>query len=155
MFRFVFLICMGFSSRPVPSWNRRLNSSWASCCAFSANSALVNCRSSFRSMSRLDLKFSAGHTFGCDRELVRRQTERFMRNVGRNAIHLIEDSARLDHRHPVFWISLALSHAGLRRLLGNRLIRKDSCPYLPAAFHEAGDRDTGGFDLSACYPTRL
>src|SRR5262249_50907556 len=61
--------------------------------------------------------------------------------------HLVEDAAGLDHGDVILDRSLAGAHARLRRLLGDRLIRKHSNPKLATALDVAGDRHAPPLDL--------
>ena len=70
------------------------------------------------------------------------------RHLGRHALHLVEDPARLHDGHPLFRVALALAHAGLGGLLGDRLVREDADPDLAAALHVAGHRDARRLDLA-------
>ena len=49
---------------------------------------------------------------------------------------------------PLFRVALAVTHARLGRLLGDRLVREDADVKLPAALHVTRDRDTRRFDLA-------
>ena len=64
-------------------------------------------------------------------------------------------AARLHHRHPALGIALALAHAGLGRLLRDRLVREDPDPDLAAALDVARQRHARGLDLPVGDPARL
>ena len=69
-----------------------------------------------------------------------------------HALDLVHDAARLHHGHPLLGCALALAHAGLGRLLGDRLVREDADVDLAAALDVAGDGDTGRLDLPRRQP---
>src|SRR6185437_4795587 len=75
-----------------------------------------------------------------DRQLGGRERQRLLGQVLADAFDLEHHPARLDHGDPALGIALALAHAGLGRLLGDRLVRKDPDPHLAAALHLAGHR---------------
>src|SRR4029079_3183426 len=68
---------------------------------------------------------------------------------------LEQDAPGLDHGHPVLRVALARAHAGLGRLLGDRLVREHVDPDLAATLDVAGHGDTGGLYLGGWCPTRL
>ena len=72
-----------------------------------------------------------------------------------HAFHLVEDPAGLHDGHPVLRVALALAHAGLGGLLGDRLVREDADPDLAAALHVAGHRDTRRLDLARGEPAAI
>ena len=61
----------------------------------------------------------------------------------------------LDDGDPALGVALAGAHAGLGRLLRDRLVGEDVDPDLAAALDVAGHGDTGGLDLAGGDPTRL
>src|SRR5580658_3891596 len=81
-------------------------------------------------------------------QLVGCQAHRFLRDLGRNSLHLEEDLAGTDHRHPMIQRALARTHSDFGWLLGDRLVREQTQPDLAAALDEARHRDTAGFDLA-------
>ena len=87
-----------------------------------------------------------------DGELVGSEPERRLGHLGRHALHLVENAARLHHGHPFLRASLALSHPRLRRLLGDRLVPEDPDPDLSTALHMPRHRDAGRLDLASCEP---
>src|SRR5579871_3444830 len=132
-----------FSSAPVAAWNRRLNSSWrvsASRCSSSSSDR------SRRSLARKEITTLASHELRLDRQLLRRETERFLRERLRDSRELEHDAARLDDGHPAFGGALALAHARLRRLLRVRLVREDVDPDAAAALDVTRHGDAGGLD---------
>src|SRR5690606_16898366 len=48
--------------------------------------------------------------------------------------------------------ALALTHAHLNRLLGNRLVREEADPHLAATPERSGDGASGGLDLARVHP---
>src|SRR4029453_14576970 len=64
----------------------------------------------------------ARHELGLDPDLLGGQTEPLPGRRLVHALHLVEDAAGLDHRHPELRVALALAHPRLRRLLGHRLV---------------------------------
>ena len=97
-------------------------------------------------------QLGAHDELGLDRELLDREAQRLAGDVLGHAADLEEDAARLDDGHPVLGRALALAHAGLGRLLGDRLVREDPDPHLADALHVARHGDTGGLDLAAREP---
>jgi hypothetical protein len=77
------------------------------------------------------------------------QAEGLLGDRGGHAGELVEDRAGLDHRHVVLDRALALPHAHLGRLLGDRLVREHADPELALALEVPGDRDARGLDLLA------
>src|SRR5262249_37259267 len=53
-----------------------------------------------------------------------------------------------DHCHPFLGVAFALSHSGLERFFGDRLVRKYPNPYLATALDAAVDGDTASLDLA-------
>src|SRR6185437_14570477 len=79
----------------------------------------------------------------------------FLRLLHGHALHLEQDAAGLDHRHPVVGGALALAHAGFGRLLGHRLVGEHAHPDLAPALDEAGHGHARGFDLAVGDPAGL
>src|SRR5262245_13698347 len=73
------------------------------------------------------------------RELVPSEPHRFLRDLLRNAFHLVDDLARSHYGDPTLGRPLALAHARLGRLLRDRLVREHADPDLAAALDEPGD----------------
>ena len=72
-----------------------------------------------------------------------------------DAFDLEDHAAGADHGDPALGAALAVTHAGLGRLLGDRLVREDADVELAAALDVAGDRDTSRLDLARGEPARL
>src|SRR5216684_659897 len=70
-------------------------------------------------------------------QLVRGEQHRLLGDLLGHAFHLVEDAAHLDHRVPLLDVALAVAHARLGRLLGDRLVREHADPDLAAALDEA------------------
>src|SRR5581483_2561717 len=87
-----------------------------------------------------------------DRQLVGGQSQRLAGDVFAHARNLEEHAAGPDHGHPELHRPFAAALSGLRRLLGNRLVREDADPELAAAAHEARDRAARGFGLAGAEP---
>ena len=72
-----------------------------------------------------------------------------------HAGELEHHAARLDDGDPALRVALAGAHAGLGRLLGERLVRIDVDPDLAATLDLARHRDTSGLDLAVGEPAGL
>src|SRR3989441_13071658 len=72
-----------------------------------------------------------------------------------DALHLEQHAPGLHHRHPDLRRALALAHAGLGRLLGERLVGEDAHPHAPAALDVARERDARCLDLARREPAAL
>lgn len=81
-------------------------------------------------------------------ELVRRQAHGLFGELDTNTLHLEEDLSRANDSDPVIRGSLALTHSGLRGLLGDRLIGKQSQPDLATTLDETRHGYPARFDLS-------
>src|SRR5438093_889386 len=92
---------------------------------------------------------------GVERQLVRGERHRFLRDLGRHAFHLVEHAAHLHHGDPLLDIPLAVAHARLGRLLGDRLVGEHPDPDLAAALDEAGHGDAARLDLARGEAARL
>src|SRR5690348_4278032 len=108
------------------------------------------------------LKLTARDTLGCNGQLMRREPKGFVSDLRSHSAHLIENTARLHDCHPILGIPLSLAHTRLGRLLGDRLIRKHSRPYLAAALDIPSDGNTRRLYLTAgnrsrfqCLQTKL
>src|SRR3982074_76458 len=159
------------SSWPVAAWKRRLNSSiLASASLLSSSSSVVPRRSaatralaitphrplalrilplhkhSMGSLCVLTSRLShlALYEFALHRELVHRTAQRLPGDGLRYTRQLEHDPAGLDVGDPPLGRPLARAHPGLGRLLGQRAVRVDRDPYLPAAADVPRHRDTGG-----------
>src|SRR6059036_2190415 len=83
------------------------------------------------------------------------EAHRVLRQVLRDAGELKHHLAGLDDRYPALGVALAGAHAGLGRLLGDRLVREDADPDLPAALDMAGHGAAGSLDLPVRHPRGL
>src|ERR1700722_3060438 len=135
-------------------WKRRRKSCSADCfsCRTSSSSFRLRIFSvSIGLLSLLDhrgrLHIMAHHKASLQGQLVGSQPHGLGRHLRRNPFHLEEHLARTHNRHPVIRSSLALAHTGFGRLLGDRLIRKQTQPDLAATLDEARHRHTASFDL--------
>src|SRR5206468_216159 len=84
-------------------------------------------------------------TFPCeelhlDRKLVRRESQRLLREALADTTHLEEDLSRSDDTDPVVGRALTGSHSHLCGLLGDRLVREHADPHLAAAAEVMDDR---------------
>src|SRR5690606_33141489 len=68
---------------------------------------------------------------------------------------LEQDATGLDDGDPTLRVPLPRAHAGLRRLLRDRLVGEDGDPDLAATTDVAGHRDTGRLDLAGGDPPGL
>src|SRR5256712_796106 len=75
------------------------------------------------------------HEPGPDRQLGRRERQRQARLGLGDPFHLEHHATRLHDGHPSLGVALPLPHAGLGRLLGDRLVRKQTGPHLAAPLH--------------------
>src|SRR3954465_9856537 len=89
------------------------------------------------------------------RELVAGQAHRLARQLLRHTRHLEHHAPGLDHSHPALGRALTRAHAGLGRLLRERLVGKDVDPDLPATLDLARHRDTSSLDLAVGDPTAI
>src|SRR5689334_24985928 len=80
--------------------------------------------------------------------------ERFLRDVFGAAFDLEDHAARLDDRDPTFHAAFTGTHAGLGRLLRERVIGEDPDVDLSELLHRARDRDASRFDLTRGEPAR-
>src|SRR5882724_1316410 len=97
----------------------------------------------------------AGNEFRGDRQFVRRQPHGFLGRRFVHSRHFEHDASWLHHRYPLFRRAFALAHARFRRLLGERLIRKNPDPQFSAALDEARDRHARSFNLPVGDPRAL
>src|SRR6516165_10648673 len=150
--RFASLRRAVFSSAPAAAWKRRLNSSCRVSASRSRSSSSVR---SPMSLARKQITALARHELRLDRELLPGETERLLGERLRDAGELEHHPARLDDGNPALRRALPLPHAGLRGLLGERLVREDVDPHLPAALDLARHRNTSGLDLPVGDPAVL
>src|SRR4029079_18089308 len=92
---------------------------------------------------------------GLDGELVAGQAHRLAGEGLRHAGQLEHHATRLDDGHPALGRALAGAHAGLGRLLGERLVREHVDPNLAATLDLARHGDTSGLDLPVGQPALL
>src|SRR5271168_3974885 len=85
---------------------------------------------------------------GFERKLVGRETHCLFGELRADAFHLKQDAAGTNDADPMIGSALTFAHTGFGRLLGDRLVRKQTEPNLAAALDEARHRDTAGFDLT-------
>src|SRR4051795_11974120 len=78
--------------------------------------------------------------------------ERLLGDLDRHALDLEQDAARANHGDPAFNAALAGAHAGLGRLLGERVIGEHPDIDLSELLDRARDRDAGGLDLARGEP---
>src|SRR5690606_11333546 len=62
---------------------------------------------------------------------------------------------RPHNSHPILNVTLTFTHAGFRRLVGNRFVGEDANPHFATAPQGADDGATSGFDLAGGDPTGL
>src|SRR5206468_6955164 len=99
-------------------------------------------------------------TFPCeelhlDRKLVRRESQRLLREALADTTHLEEDLSRSDDADPVVGRALTGSHSRRCGLLGDRLVREHTDPHLAATAEVMDDRAPRGLDLPRGHPARL
>src|SRR6266849_946396 len=94
----------------------------------------------------------AGNELRGNRQLVRRQSHRFLGRRFVHARHLKHDAPRLHHRHPLFRRAFSLAHARFGRLLGERLVRENPDPQFSAALDEPRNGHARRFDLAVGDP---
>src|SRR5437899_4971896 len=146
--------CSGFPSASVARRNprrKRSSVSTTSCC--SSSSVFIS-----RSASGFFLGMLALlplHKLRLDRQLGSRERQRLARQIFGDPLELEHHPARLHHRHPPLRIPLALPHAGLGRLLRDRLVGEQPDPHLAAPLHFAGERHARRLDLAVRDPPRL
>src|SRR4051812_24715239 len=140
-----------FSRAPVTDWKRRLNSSCRESASLRSSSSFVRSR---RSLALKEITLAL-HELRLHRKLLAREAERLLGERLRDAGELEHDAPGLDHGDPALGRALALAHAGLGRLLRERLVREDVDPDLAAALDLARHRDPGRLDLAVRDPTVL
>src|SRR3984893_10005342 len=90
-----------------------------------------------------------------DRQLGGRKVERLAGDLGRHAVDLEQNAARLDPHHPEFRRALAGPHAHFERLLGHRNVRIDADPDPPGPLHMACQGAPRRLDLARRDAVRL
>src|SRR5215475_7038604 len=161
------------SSWPVAAWNRRLNSSsLASASLLSSSSSVASRRSTavkplaitpqlphgsrtFALASRASgacasasgLNSLAGDKFALHRELVHGPAKGLPGHLLRHPGQLEHDPPGLDVGDPPLRRALTRAHPGLGGLLGQRAVRVDVDPHLPATPDVPGHRNSSGLDL--------
>src|SRR5207245_1593472 len=99
--------------------------------------------------------FGGGDEPRLDRQLGCGELHCLLRDLRRNATHLEQNAARLDHRDPAFGVTLARTHTGLGGLFGDGLVGEDTNPDLTAALDVAGHRAPRRLDLPVAHPARF
>src|SRR5258708_6218476 len=92
---------------------------------------------------------------GLQRKLVGRKTHGFFGELRGDAFHLEQDAAGTNDADPVIGSAFTFTHTGFGRLLGDRLVGKQTEPDLAATLDETRHRDTAGFDLAVGDVTAL
>src|SRR5689334_21034664 len=130
------------------------------CCMRRPNCALRSSSSSLFSSSALferSSSFLAMYPPSADHPLHEGRADRQLRGGEREGlaghrllhpVHLVEHLAGHDLGHEVLGRALAVAHADLGGLLGDRLVREDADPDPPAALDVAGHRTARGLDLA-------
>src|SRR5581483_11452607 len=140
-----------FSSAPVADWKRRLNSSRRVSAILRSSSSSLSSRSCL-ALKEISLSLDE---LRLHRQLLAREAERLLGERLGDAGELEHHPARLHHRDPALGRALAGAHAGLGRLLRERLVREDVDPDLAAAPDLAGHRDPRRLDLAVRDPAVL
>src|SRR5678816_4792029 len=83
-----------------------------------------------------------------------RAVERLVGDLLRATFDLEDHAARLHDRDPALDAALAGTHAGLGRLLRERVVGEDADVDLSELLHRARDRDASGLDLASGEPAR-
>src|SRR6478672_8413142 len=89
----------------------------------------------------------SGNNACLDRQLVDRAGQCFPGDLLVRVAQLEEHATGLDVGNPPFRRALTGTHAGFRRLLGQRSVREDVDPHLAATLDVPVDGDTSGLDL--------
>src|SRR5439155_26845924 len=116
-----------FSSTPVAVWKRRLKSSWRVSAILRSSSSSLSSRSSL-ALKEIGLSL---HELRLDGELLTRKAECFLGQRLRDTRHLEHHAPGPHDGDPALGRALAGAHARLRRLLRDRLVRKEVDPHLP------------------------
>src|SRR5688572_4822247 len=88
-----------------------------------------------------------GEELCTNRELIRRQTERFTSEGLRDPIELEQDVARTNRGNPILGGAFTFTHSGFRWAGSYGLVWKNTNPELALTLHVAGKGNAGGFDL--------
>src|SRR5579859_4722849 len=83
-----------------------------------------------------------------ERQLVGSQAHSFFRVGLAHTFHLEQNLAGTDDRDPVIRRAFAFAHTGFGRLLGHRLVWKETKPNFAAALYETRHSNTARFDLA-------
>jgi hypothetical protein len=83
------------------------------------------------------------------------QAHGFSSHILINASYLYDDSAWLNHRHPMINGAFTLAHSRFGSPFSDGLIGKDPYPYLRSALDMTDDGPSGSFDLTAGHPAGL
>src|SRR6185436_12138118 len=94
----------------------------------------------------------ARHELRAHGHLGRGERHRLLGDLARHTLELEHHTPGLHDRDPHLRRSLALTHARLGRLLGDRFVRENPDPYFSAALDVARERDTSGFNLASGNP---
>src|SRR5215218_7388224 len=154
---------MSLTTSPTPrvflNFRRKSDSLRASACSLSS-STLMSLSWSICSLRFINLNYASfevgtADEFRLDRELLRRELERFASQFDIDPLDLVHHTARLYNRDPVIRSTFTRTHSGFSRLFGDRLIREYPDPDLTATFDVTRHRDTSRFDLAVGDPTRF
>src|SRR6187431_2751293 len=148
------LISAVFSSCPVALRKRRLSASCFVARSSSINSPRLSSAMSFFLPTMSD-RLLTGDDACLDRQLLDRLFEGELGLLLVRERELEERATRLHDGHPEFGVALAGTHAGLGRLLRDRLVREHADPDLAAALDGARHGDTSCFDLTGGQPAWL
>src|SRR5579859_3774208 len=96
-----------------------------------------------------------GDELRADRQLVGGDAQRLLCLLARQAFDLEKHAAGADDRGPVVRGALSLAHAGLGRVLGDRLVGEDPHPELAALLEVPADGHAAGLDLARGDPLGL
>src|SRR6478672_540521 len=77
------------------------------------------------------------------------QAECFACQFFSDAVHFVQDFARLDLSDVVFRVTFTVTHTNFCRLVRNRLVREDTDPDTTATFDVTGHGTTCRFDLAS------
>src|SRR5438045_982335 len=129
---------------PIFIWNfRRNNCSIASrCCSTSSWGFKFLIFSTSISVS------FPGNKLGLDGQLVRGEPH-CLDGIGvAHTFHLEQNLSRTNHGDPMIGSTLAFTHTGFSRFLGNRLVWEETQPHFTATLYETSHGDAAGFNLT-------